>query len=117
MRERRRDLDGTKLGVHSCRSDLPADNCVAFPQMACTVRPCCRTVVKNTRCISRRECDTRERNLAVADASLSQAGVSRGAPKSVGIPAAGSSLPGVSCNRAPHRCFVNARFLADGHRD
>lgn len=24
----------TKLGVHSCRSDLPADNCVAFPQMA-----------------------------------------------------------------------------------
>lgn len=24
----------TKLGIHSCRSDLPADNCVAFPQMA-----------------------------------------------------------------------------------
>lgn len=24
----------TKLGVHSCRSDLPTDNCVAFPQMA-----------------------------------------------------------------------------------
>lgn len=54
----------TKLGSHSCRSDLPADNCVAFPQMASGDerhgRIVNRPVGKNARCII--SCDTRERN-------------------------------------------------------
>lgn len=69
---------GTKLGVHSCRSDLPADNHVAFPQMAYWTST---AVLSNSgkkkiyiyEMHKSRQCDTRKWNLAVVGASLSQA--------------------------------------------
>lgn len=70
---------GTKLGVHSCRSDLPADNHVAFPQMAYWTSTAALSNSGKKKYINiyemhkSRQCDTRKWNLAVVGASLSQA--------------------------------------------
>lgn len=69
---------GTKLGVHSCRPDLPADNHVAFPQMAywtstTALSNSVKKKKKKYEMHKSRQCDMRERNLAAVAASLSQA--------------------------------------------